>query len=92
MTDSSATVQSSGAADSAAGERPNYATLRTDPANGLPYITDIGTQKRLYKLPQCEICGVVPWVFTIGLNPNHACRVHAPERRERNDNVDHVGA
>jgi hypothetical protein len=86
ITDSSATVLGSDAGNSAAGERPNFASLRTDESNGLEYITDVATRKRLYKLPQCEICGVTPWVFTVDLSPNHACRVHASDRRERNDN------
>lgn len=64
----------------------NYATLLMDDGLGLPYITDVATKKRLYKLPACEICGQVPWVFTIGLTPNHQCRQHDGERRERNDN------
>lgn len=64
----------------------NYATLLMDDGLGLPYITDVATKRRLYRLAQCGICGVTPWVFTPDLQPNHTCRVHEAERRERNDN------
>ena len=92
MTDSSATDHPVSDTSSTAGERPNFATLLTDEANGLQYITDVKTRKRLYKLPECGICGMRPWSFSGNTNGWDCCNQHQSERRERNDNVDQIGA
>lgn len=36
----------------------NFATLETDPASGLPFIIDVQTKDRLYKHPNCGLCGI----------------------------------
>jgi hypothetical protein len=64
-------------------DRPNYATLRTDEATGLKYITDLATGRKLFKHPNCEVCGI--GTYSISTAPP-ACEHHAPSRRERNDN------
>jgi hypothetical protein len=42
----------------------NYGRLRVDEASGLPFITDVATGQRLYKLPPCLLCGAAPWSWT----------------------------
>ncbi len=64
----------------------NYGTLIEDPDVGLSYVTDYATKKKLYKLPECDICGMVPWSFTGTKDGWDCCKQHASERRERNDN------
>jgi hypothetical protein len=65
-------------------ERPNYATLRTDEASGLQYITEIGTLKRLYKHPPCRFCESVHYSYSSA--PKDNCGCLAAERVSRNDN------
>lgn len=64
----------------------NYATLLMDDGVGLPYITDVATKKRLYRLPVCDLCGMAPWSFSGNRDGWDCCKQHAAERRERNDN------
>lgn len=65
-------------------ERPNYATFRIDEASGLRYIVEVGTLKRLYKMPPCEICGIAHYSYANVLKTE--CGSCRPDRRERNDN------
>lgn len=64
-------------------DRPNYATLRTDPETGLLYITDLSSGRRLFKHDNCEVCGIATYSFSA---TPPSCGHHSPERRERNDN------
>lgn len=64
----------------------NYGTLLMDDGLGLPYITDVATKRRLYRLPTCDLCGMKPWSFTGKKDGWECCAQHRAERRERNDN------
>ena len=64
----------------------NYGTLKPDPFMGFEYITDRETGKRLYKLDECELCGMRPWSFTGNKDGWACCAQHSAQRRERNDN------
>lgn len=64
----------------------NYATFLMDDGIGLPYITDVATKKRLYRLPVCDLCGMQPLSFTGKKDGWACCEQHAAARCERNDN------
>lgn len=65
-------------------DKPNYGTLERDPDSGLLYIVQVGTLKRLYKMPPCRICGIAHYSFTNALKDE--CGSCLPSRVERNDN------
>ena len=65
-------------------DRPNYGYLILDEECGLPYITDLATGKKLYKLPNCEICGIGTYSFTASAT-GRCAHCATPER---NDNVE----
>jgi hypothetical protein len=65
-------------------ERPNYATLRTDEASGLQYITEIGTLKRLYKHPPCRICEIARYSYSSVVD--ETCPSCSPSNVEANEN------
>lgn len=58
---------------------PNFSTMRYDDLH--PYITDVKTLKRLYKLPACRICDIRTWLF----NSNAECGHCQPSRMQGND-------
>ena len=58
-----------------------YATLEMDQATGLEFIIDYQTKRRLYKHPNCEICGIATYSFAMIPPP---CLHH--KTPERNDN------
>ena len=64
-------------------DKPNYATLRTDEATGLKYITDLQSGRKLFKHDDCDVCGIATYSFS-AIPPS--CGHHLSERREVNDN------
>ncbi len=68
--------------------KPNYAHWLIDEASGLKYLTEVGSLRRIYRHPPCEICGIV--TDSYGTAPVKGCYTGctfcAPEHRERNDN------
>jgi len=64
----------------------NYATLLMDDGIGLPFITDVATKKRLYRLPTCDLCGMVPYSFSGNKDGWACCAQHDPSKRWVNDN------
>ena len=65
----------------------NFSTLIHDESVGLSYITDFATKQRLWKHPNCEVCGIATYSFS---TEPQSCGHHASERRERNDNEEMV--
>ncbi len=63
---------------------PNYGHLHRDEVSGLQFILQIGSMKRLYKMPPCRICGIAHYSFTNAVMD--ACGSCRPGRVERNDN------
>jgi hypothetical protein len=61
----------------------NYATLKLDPESGLHFIVDLQSKQRLYRHPNCDICGIATYSFS---TTAPSCGHHLSERRERNDN------
>lgn len=71
-------------------DTPNYATPIMDAESGLKFITEVGTLKRLFLHPNCEICGIAR--LSYGTAPL-TCLPECPgRRREQNDNVHPVDA
>ena len=60
----------------------NFATLVHDPEAGLDFITDVETRERLYKHPNCALCGVPRYSRRVVLpDCDETCATH-PKRRE----------
>ena len=59
----------------------NFATLALD-ENGRPYITQVGTGKRLYRHPNCPTCGIARYSYKSEPMPScdESCDTH-PNRR-----------
>jgi len=61
----------------------NFATLETDPASGLPFITDVATRDRLYKHPNCGLCGIARYSrYTVLPDCSDECEMHPARRVE----------
>jgi hypothetical protein len=61
----------------------NFATLIHDPGAGLDFIVDWRTRERLYKHPNCPLCGVPRYSRRTVLPPcDESCDTH-PKRREK---------
>ena len=62
----------------------NYGTLDTDEETGLRYIIDFESKRKLFKHPNCEICGIARYSFSAAPQPcNHG-------GKERNDNPEPI--
>jgi hypothetical protein len=65
-------------------QAPNYGHLHRDEESGLQFIIQIGTMKRLYKMPPCRICGIAQYSLSNAVREE--CGSCRPDRVERNDN------
>lgn len=59
----------------------NFATPETDPVSGLDFIIDVKTRDRLYKHPNCGLCGIARYSrHTVLPDCGEDCDTH-PKRR-----------
>ncbi len=64
---------------------PNYGYLRRDADDESPYITEVGTLRKVYQHPPCEICGIRNWTYRPVLDIEcGACKLGRVARNEAN--------
>lgn len=62
---------------------PNYGHLCQDAPVEPPYITEVGTLRKLYKHPPCEICGTSQWTYApVNTFACGACKLGRVEANE----------
>lgn len=65
---------------------PNYGHLHRDPESGLLFIVEVGTKRRLYRHPNCDLCGIANYSYSSAARS--ACGSECTGRRkEANSNV-----